>query len=173
MARQSIVLVNTGHGKGKTSAAMGVMARAWARGWKVAVVQFIKGGDWKVGEKKLADHLGIEWHELGDGFTWESDDLDETAAKGRHAWKVASALLASGEYDLLILDEVTYAMIFGWIDTAEVVEALRNRPERTNVVLTGRDAPEAIIEVADTVTEMRLIKHAYEQGITAMRGIEY
>jgi len=173
MARQSIVLVNTGHGKGKTSAAMGVMARGWARGWKVAVVQFIKGGDWKVGEKKLADHLGIEWHELGDGFTWESDDLDETAAKGRHAWQVARTLLASGDYDLLILDEVTYAMIFGWIDTAEVVEALRNRPERTNVVLTGRDAPDEIIAVADTVTEMRLVKHAYEQGITAMRGIEY
>jgi cob(I)alamin adenosyltransferase len=149
------------------------MARGWARGWKVAVVQFIKGGDWKVGEKKLADHLGIEWHELGDGFTWESDDLDETAAKGRHAWQVARTLLASGDYDLLILDEVTYAMIFGWIDTAEVVEALRNRPERTNVVLTGRDAPDEIIAVADTVTEMRLVKHAYEQGITAMRGIEY
>ena len=173
MARKSIVLVNTGHGKGKTSAAMGVMARGWARGWNVAVVQFIKGGDWKVGEKKLADHLGIEWHELGDGFTWESDDLDETAAKGRHAWQVAKRLLASGDYDLLILDEVTYAMIFGWIDTAEVAEALRTRPERTNVVLTGRDAPDEIIAVADTVTEMRLIKHAYEQGISAMRGIEY
>ena len=173
MARKSIVLVNTGHGKGKTSAAMGVMARGWARGWNVAVVQFIKGGDWKVGEKKLADHLGIEWHELGDGFTWESDDLDETAAKGRHAWQVAKRLLVSGDYDLLILDEVTYAMIFGWIDTAEVAEALRTRPERTNVVLTGRDAPDEIIAVADTVTEMRLIKHAYEQGISAMRGIEY
>ncbi len=173
MARPSIVLVNTGHGKGKTSAAMGVMARGWARGWKVAVVQFIKGGDWKVGEKKLADHLGIEWHELGDGFTWESTDLDESAAKGRHAWGVAKAMLASGDYDLLIFDEVTYPMIFGWIDTAEVADAIVNRAPRTNVVLTGRDAPEEIIAIADTVTEMRLVKHAYEQGINAMKGIEY
>lgn len=173
MARPSIVLVNTGHGKGKTSAAMGVMVRGWARGWKVAVVQFIKGGDWKVGEKKLADHLGIEWHELGDGFTWESTDLDESAAKGRHAWEVAKAMLASGDYDLLIFDEVTYPMIFGWIDTAEVADAIVHRAPRTNVVLTGRDAPEEIIAIADTVTEMRLVKHAYEQGINAMKGIEY
>jgi cob(I)alamin adenosyltransferase len=173
MARPSVVLVNTGHGKGKTSAAMGVMSRGWARGWRVAVVQFIKGGDWKVGERKLADHLGIEWHELGDGFTWESDDLDESAAKGRHAWEVAREKLASGRYDLLILDEVTYPMLFGWIDTADVVAALGQRAPGTNVVLTGRDAPEEIVAVADTVTEMRLVKHAYDQGITAMKGIEY
>ncbi len=173
MARASIVLLNTGHGKGKTSAAMGVMARGWARGWKVAVVQFIKGGKWKVGEKKLADHLGIEWHEVGDGFTWESTDLDESAALGRHGWEVAKAKLASGDYDLLIFDEVTYPMIFGWIDTAEVVEAIVGRAPRTNVVLTGRDAPEEIVAIADTVTEMRLVKHAYEQGINAMKGIEY
>src|SRR5580704_18680965 len=85
----SIVLVNTGDGKGKSSAAFGVMGRGWARGWRVGVVQFVKGGKWKVGERKLADHLGIEWQTLGDGFTWESTDLDETAAKGRHAWEVA------------------------------------------------------------------------------------
>ena len=91
MARaESIVLVNTGYGKGKSSAAFGVMGRGWARGWTVGVVQFIKGGKWKTGERKLADHLGIEWHTLGDGFTWESTDLDETAAKGRHAFEVAS-----------------------------------------------------------------------------------
>ncbi|MDQ3643798.1 MAG: cob(I)yrinic acid a,c-diamide adenosyltransferase, partial [Actinomycetota bacterium] len=111
MARaESIVLVNTGHGKGKSSAAFGVMGRGWARGWRVGVVQFIKSGKWKTGERKLADHLGIEWHTLGDGFTWESTDLDETAAKGRHAWEVAAAKLASGDFDLLILDEVTYAV---------------------------------------------------------------
>jgi len=173
MARPSIVLVNTGHGKGKTSAAMGVMSRAWARGWTVAVVQFIKGGDWKVGEKKLADHLGIEWHELGDGFTWESTDLDESAAKARHAWQVAEEKLASGHYDLLILDEFTYAMTFGWVDTAEAVAAIADRAPRTNVVVTGRDAPDELIAIADTVTEMRLVKHAYDKGITAMRGIEY
>ena len=112
---ESIVLLNTGHGKGKSSAAFGVMARGWARGWRVGVVQFIKGGKWKTGERKLADHLGIEWHTLGDGFTWESTDLDETAAKGRHAWDVAAGKLASGDYDLLILDELTYAVKYEWV----------------------------------------------------------
>ena len=102
------VLLNTGDGKGKSSAAFGVMARAWARGWTVAVVQFVKGGKWHVGEKKLAEHLGIEWQTLGDGFTWESTDLDETAAKNRHAWDVAKTKLASGDFDLVILDELTY-----------------------------------------------------------------
>src|SRR5437764_12320080 len=105
MARaESVVLLNTGHGKGKSSAAFGVMGRGWARGWDVAVVQFVKGGRWQTGERKLAEHLGIEWHTLGDGFTWESTDLDETAAKGRHAWSVAARMLASGDYQLLILD---------------------------------------------------------------------
>jgi cob(I)alamin adenosyltransferase len=170
---ESIVLVNTGHGKGKSSAAFGVMGRAWARGWNVAVVQFVKGGRWKTGERKLADHLGIEWHTLGDGFTWESTDLEATAARGRHAWEVARDKLLSGSYDLVILDEVTYAMRYGWVPTAEVVDVLRRRAPRTNVVLTGRDAPEEIVELADTVTEMRKVKHAFDRGIRAKKGIEY
>jgi cob(I)alamin adenosyltransferase len=170
---ESIVLVNTGDGKGKSSAAFGVMARGWARGWAVGVVQFVKADKWKTGERKLADHLGIEWHTLGDGFTWESTDLDETAAKGRHAWAVARAKLASGAYDLLILDELTYAVSFGWVPADEVASGVRDRSPRTSVVITGRSAAPELIDVADTVTEMRSIKHAYEQGIRAMRGIEY
>ena len=174
MARApSIVLVNTGHGKGKSSAAFGVMGRAWARGWRTVVVQFIKSDKWKAGERKLGEHLGIEWHTLGDGFTWESTDLDETEAKGRHAWQVAATKLASGDYDLVILDEVTYAVKYGWVPEADVVAALRDRAERTNVVVTGRDAPAAVIEVADTVTEMVKVKHALDQGIKARKGIEY
>lgn len=174
MARaESVVLLNTGHGKGKSSAAFGVMARGWARGWRVAVVQFIKGGKWKTGERKLADHLAVEWHTLGDGFTWESTDLDETAAKGRHAWEVAAGMLASGDYDLVILDEVTYAVSYGWVDAGEVAGAIKRRSPRTNVVLTGRNAAPELVEVADTVTEMRKIKHAYDQGIKAKKGIEY
>jgi cob(I)alamin adenosyltransferase len=169
----SLVLVNTGEGKGKSSAAFGVMARGWARGWRVAVVQFVKGGKWKTGERKLAEHLGIEWHTLGDGFTWESDDLDETAAKGRHAWAVARDKLASGDYDLLILDELTYAMVYGWVPIDEVVAAIRDRAPRTNVIVTGRYAPAELVELADTVTEMRKIKHAYDRGIKARKGIEY
>jgi len=174
MARaESIVLVNTGHGKGKSSAAFGVMGRGWARGWRVGVVQFVKSGKWKTGERKLADHLGIEWHTLGDGFTWESTDLDETAAKGRHAWDVARQKLASGDYDLLILDELTYAVKYGWVDVAEVVAGIKARAPKTNVVVTGRDAAAELIEVADTVTEMRKVKHAYDAGISALKGIEY
>ena len=173
MARDSIVLINTGHGKGKSSAAFGVMSRGWARGWTVGVVQFVKGGRWKVGERKLADHLGIEWHTLGDGFTWESTDMDETIAKGRHAWSVAAGKLSSGDYDLLILDELTYALKYGWVDTGLVTEAVSARHPRTNVVITGRDAPAELIDVADTVTEMVKVKHAYDKGIRAMKGIEY
>ncbi|MGH9181909.1 MAG: cob(I)yrinic acid a,c-diamide adenosyltransferase [Acidimicrobiales bacterium] len=170
---ESLVLVNTGHGTGKSSAAFGVMGRAWARGWRVGVVQFVKSGKWKTGERKLADHLAIEWHTLGDGFTWESTDLDETAAKGRHAWEVARQKLASGDYDLLVLDELTYAVSYGWVPVAEVVEGIRNRSPRTNVVVTGRDAPAELVELADTVTEMRKVKHAYDKGIGAKKGIEY
>lgn len=169
----SRVIVNTGDGKGKSSSAFGVMGRAWARGWRVGVVQFIKSEDWNTGERKLADHLGVEWHTLGDGFTWESTDLDETAAKGVAAWTAATEMLASGRYDLLILDELTYAISFGWVPVAEVVEALRTRADGTNVVITGRDAAPELIELADTVTEMRKVKHAFDQGIRARRGLEY
>jgi len=169
----SLVLVNTGHGKGKSSAAFGVMLRAWARGWRVAVVQCIKSGDWHTGEEKAARHLGIEWHAMGDGFTWDSDDLGETAAKGAHAWMIGRNLLASGDYDLVILDELTYTMTFGWVPVAEVVAGIRDRAPRTNVIVTGRDAPPELIEVADTVTDMGMVKHAFTQGINARRGIEY
>ena len=170
---QPLVLLNTGHGKGKSSAAFGVMSRSWARGWKVVVVQFIKSGKWKVGERKLADHLGIEWHTLGDGFTWESTDLDETKAKGQHAFSVAKDLLKSGQYDMVILDEVTYAVKYDWIDIGSLVKAIKDRSPKTNVILTGRDAPPELIDIADTVTEMRKIKHAYDNGIRAKKGIEY
>jgi len=170
---ESIVLVNTGYGKGKSSAAFGVMGRGWARGWRVGVVQFVKSGKWKTGERKLADHLGLEWHTLGDGFTWESTDLDETAAKGRHAWDVAAAKLASGQFDLLILDELTYPVKYGWVSVEDVVDGLQRRAPHTNVVITGRDAPPELIDLADTVTEMRKVKHAYDQGIKAKKGIEY
>src|ERR1700730_807021 len=140
MARaEAIGLINPGHGEGKPPAPFGVMGRGWARGWKVGVVQFVKGGKWKTGERTLADHLGVEWHTLGDGFTWESTDLDETAAKGRHAWEVARDKLASGDYDLLILDELTYAVKYGWVAVDEVVAGVKGRSPKTNVVITGRD----------------------------------
>jgi cob(I)alamin adenosyltransferase len=170
---ESVVLVNTGDGKGKSSSAFGVMGRGWARGWRVGVVQFMKSGKWNAGERKLADHLGIDWWTLGDGFTWESDDLDESAAVNRHAWEVARAKLASGDYDLLILDELTYVVNYGWVPVEEVVTAVQGRWSKTNVVITGRDAPPELVEIADTVTEMTVVKHAYQRGIKAMKGIEY
>ena len=169
----SVVLVNTGDGKGKSSAAFGVMARGWARGWRVGVVQFMKSGTWSTGERKLADHLGVDWWTLGDGFTWESEDLDESAAKNRHAWEVARAKLASGDYDLLILDELTYVVNYGWVAAEDVVAGIAGRSPKTNVVVTGRDAPVELVEAADTVTEMTMVKHAYQRGVRAMKGIEY
>jgi cob(I)alamin adenosyltransferase len=170
---RSLVLVNTGHGKGKSSAAFGVMVRGWARGWRVAVIQFVKGGKWKTGERKLAEHLDIEWHTLGDGFTWESTDLERTAELGRAAWALAAEKLAGGEVDLLILDEATYVMRYGWVPVEEVVAAVRDRAPGTHVVITGRNAPPELIEVADTVTEMTKVKHAYDAGIPARKGIEF
>jgi len=169
----SLVLLNTGNGKGKSSAAFGVMLRALAREWKVAVVQFIKGSDWKVGEEKIGRQLGVEWHALGGGFTWDSGDQSHDIALASDAWGVAAGLIAAGRHELVILDEVTYLCAWGWVPTDEVVAAIASRPRHVNVVLTGRDAPQALIDLADTVTEMREIKHAFKAGITAKRGIDY
>jgi cob(I)alamin adenosyltransferase len=170
----SLVLVNTGDGKGKSSAAFGVVLRAVARDWRVAVVQFLKSGKWQVGEERVAkERLGVEWHAVGEGFTWESDDLTEDQAVAQEAWRMARGLIEAGEHRLVVLDEITYPMNWGWISTDEVVEVLRARPSTVNVVLTGRDAPPALIEVADTVTEMRKVKHAYDTGVLAKKGIDY
>ncbi len=169
----SLVIVNTGDGKGKSTAAFGTMIRALARGWRVCVVQFLKSGEWKVGEEKIGTDLGADWFAIGDGFTWDSADIGESEAIAKHAWDFAADRLASGVYDLLILDEITYPMNWNWIDAAEVVESIRNRPDKVNVICTGRDAPEPLIEIADTVTEMVKVKHAYDRGIMARRGLDY
>ena len=170
---KSVVIVNTGDGKGKSTAAFGVMTRAVARGWSVAVIQFVKSGEWKVGEEKVGRQLGVDWWTIGEGFTWESADLTRDEAVAREAWAQAKAIISAGEHQLVILDEITYPMTWDWISTDDVVETIRNRPPTVNVVATGRDAPQALVDVADTVTEMRMVKHAYERGINAMKGIEY
>ncbi len=169
----SLVLVNTGNGKGKSSAAFGVMLRALAVDWKVAVAQFIKSSDWKVGEEKMGRRLGVDWHAFGEGFTWDSDDLDRDIAHARRGWDTARNLIAAGEHELIILDELTYLCSWEWIDVAEVAAAVAGRPEHVNIVITGRDAPTELLDVADTVTEMTEVKHAYQQGIRAKRGIDY
>lgn len=169
----SLVLVNTGDGKGKSTAAFGVVMRAVAQGWRVAVVQFLKSGEWQVGEEDTARKLGVEWLAMGEGFTWDSENLTEDEAVAKEAWTRAAGLITAGEHRLVVLDEITYPMNWGWIDTAEVVEIIRSRPEKVNVIATGRDAPAALVELADTVTEMRSIKHAYDRGIVAKKGIDY
>jgi cob(I)alamin adenosyltransferase len=169
----SLVLVHTGDGKGKSSAAFGVMLRALAADWNVAVAQFIKSSDWKVGEEKLGRKLGVKWNSFGDGFTWDSDDIEHDKELARRGWAEARSLIESGDHQLVILDELTYLCTWGWIDLAEVVTAIIGRPDHVNIVVTGRDAPAELIEIADTVTEMREVKHAYQQGIRAKRGIDY
>jgi cob(I)alamin adenosyltransferase len=169
----SIVVVNTGDGKGKSTASFGVLLRGVARGWKVAVVQFLKSGEWHTGEEKIATQLGVDWWSLGDGFTWNSDDLSRDEAVARAAWTHARAVIEAAAHQLVVLDEITYPMNWGWIPTDEVVDVIRARPERVNIVATGRDAPAALVDVADTVTEMRNVKHAYDRGILAKKGIDY
>ena len=169
----SLVIVNTGDGKGKSTAAFGTMLRAVARGWKVSVVQFLKSGDWKVGEEKMGRGLGVDWWALGDGFTWDSTDMSESQAVANEAWQFAANVIAMGDYDLVILDEITYPMNWEWIDTAEVVDVIRRRPEHVNIILTGRDAPDQLVEVADTVTSMSKVKHAYDSGVMARRGLDF
>jgi cob(I)alamin adenosyltransferase len=173
MTAQSRVLVNTGNGKGKTTAALGTVMRAVARDWKVCVIQFLKSGKWKVGEEKVARELGVDWWSIGDGFTWESQDMDATEALARAAWAAAKDKISSGDYDMVMLDEITYAMNWGWISSAEVVEVIRHRPPNVNVIATGRDAPPELIDIADTVTEMVPIRHAFDQGIPGRKGIEF
>jgi cob(I)alamin adenosyltransferase len=173
MRAPSLLLVNTGDGKGKSTAAFGTAMRAIARGWRVAVVQFLKSGDWSVGEEKIGRQVGIDWWALGDGFTWDSQSMEESEAIARAAWEHAQSLIASADYDLIVLDEVTYPINWGWIDVDEAMSTLRDRPDKVNVILTGRDAPALIVEIADTVTEMRKVKHAFDRGVMARRGIDY
>lgn len=172
--KKGLVIVNTGHGKGKSTAAFGVMLRAWGRDMKVLVVQFIKNKGATFGETRAAEKMDIEFISSGDGFTWLSSDLDESAAKARHGWELAKERIASGAYDLIILDEMTYPLIYDWLDTEEVIDWLKaNKPEMLHLIITGRDAPQELIDYADLVTEMKLVKHPFEEGIKAQAGIEY
>ena len=168
----SLVLVNTGDGKGKSTAAFGTALRAVARGWKVCVIQFVKSGKWKVGEEKVGLDLGMDWWSIGDGFSWDSTDMDRSQAVALEAWKAARGKIAGGEYEMILLDEITYPMNWGWIPIEEVVTTIRERPEHVNVIATGRDAPPELIEVADTVTSMEKVKHAFDRGVRAKRGID-
>ncbi|MDP9375338.1 MAG: cob(I)yrinic acid a,c-diamide adenosyltransferase [Chloroflexota bacterium] len=170
---RGLVIVNTGHGKGKTTAALGILTRAWGRGMRVCALQFIKARTANFGEEQAARKMGVEMIPLGDGFTWTSRDIERDRALAREGWALCRAKIESGDYDIVILDELTYCFTFGWLDLAEVLEVLRRRPPGQHVIITGRDAPEALIAFADLVTEMREIKHPYAAGVKAQKGIEF
>jgi cob(I)alamin adenosyltransferase len=152
---------------------MGVLVRAWGRGMKVIMFQFIKHSTANFGEQRAAQKMGIEMRAMGDGFTWRSKDLDQSADLAREQWEACKTVIASGDYDVIVLDEFTYPMHYGWVDTAEVIDALKARPDMLHVIITGRNAPEALVEYADLVTEMNVIKHPYHEGIKAQPGIEF
>lgn len=173
--KKGLVIVNTGNGKGKTTAALGIMTRAWGRGMKVGVVQFLKNENANYGEIKAAKRMGIDWVSSGDGWTWKSKDMDETVAYAMQGWEAAQIMIQEGDYDVLILDEFTYPLTFNWIDTVEVIDWLQdNKPPMLHLVITGRDAPRTLIDYADLVSDVREIKHPFaEQGILAQPGIEF
>lgn len=169
----SLVLVATGDGKGKTTAAMGTVLRALGRAWKVCVVQFLKSGKWRSGEARVLSDLGAEWHIMGEGFTWEVEDLEHSAEMARAAWALGKEAINSGRFQLVVLDEVTYPVNWGWLAAEDVANTIASRPEKVNVFLTGRDAPPSLVEIADTVTDMRNVKHAFEAGIREAKGIDF
>jgi cob(I)alamin adenosyltransferase len=172
--RKGLLIVYTGNGKGKTTAALGLILRAWGQGLKTCVIQFIKARTGSWGEVKAAQKLGIEWHKMGDGFTWNSPNLDETAARAIHGWQLAQQKIASDEFDLVLLDEFTYPIHFGWISIEEVISWLKkNKPPRLHLVITGRHAPPALLDYADLASEMVEIKHPFEKGAKAQPGIEF
>ncbi|MFZ2854562.1 MAG: cob(I)yrinic acid a,c-diamide adenosyltransferase [Rhodocyclaceae bacterium] len=175
---RGVLVVNTGNGKGKSSAAFGVVARALGHGMRVAVVQFVKGRS-DTGEegfyRRVAELIpdSVRWHVSGEGFTWETQDGTRDESAARAAWAIASGYLADPAIGLVVLDEMTYAFKYGWLDLASVLATLASRPALQHVIVTGRGAPQALIDAADTVTEMTLVKHAFKAGVKAMPGLEW
>jgi cob(I)alamin adenosyltransferase len=169
-----LLIVITGHGKGKSTSAFGMLLRSWARGYRCGVFQFVKSGKWKVGEAKAAEQLGgIDWEKMGDGWTWISRDLEKSADKARAGWDGVKQFIAEEKYEFLLLDELTYLVKYGWVDEDEIVETLTNRPGFQHVVVTGRDAPAKLIAAADLVSEVTKVKHPMDAGIRAQQGIEW
>ncbi|XHS77588.1 cob(I)yrinic acid a,c-diamide adenosyltransferase [Burkholderiaceae bacterium UC74_6] len=170
--RRGLILVHTGHGKGKSTAAFGLAIRAHGRGKPVKIYQFMKVPSARFGEHRLFEQIGIPIEGLGDGFSWKSRDLEHSAELAREGWARAEATIRAGEHFLVVLDEIMYPLRYGWIALEPVLACLRERPSHVHVVLTGRGAPDELIELADTVTEMAMIKHHFKAGVPAQRGIE-
>lgn len=170
--RRGLILVHTGNGKGKSTAAFGLALRAHGRGKAVKIFQFMKVPSARFGEHRMFEHLGIPIEGLGDGFSWKSKDQAQSAQLARDGWQKASAAILGGQHFLVVLDEITYPLIYGWLPLDDVLHTLRQRPRNVHVCLTGRRCPPELIALADTVTEMTLVKHAFQAGVPAQRGIE-
>ncbi|WP_406034761.1 cob(I)yrinic acid a,c-diamide adenosyltransferase [Nocardioides sp. NBC_00163] len=181
-----LVMVHTGPGKGKSTAAFGLALRGWNQGWRIGVFQFVKSAKWRIGEQTVLERLGklheetgeggpVDWHKMGSGWSWsrKQGDAEDHAADAAEGWAEIKRCLAAETYDLLVLDEFTYPIKWGWVDAAEVASVLAERPGRQHVVITGRDADPALLEVADLVTEMTKIKHPMDAGQKGQRGIEW
>jgi len=170
--RRGLLIINTGDGKGKSTAAFGLAMRAHGRGKAVKIFQFMKVPSARFGEHRVFEQLNVPIEGLGDGFSWKSQDLEHSAQLARDGWDKASAAILSGDFFMVTLDELTYPITFGWVPLEDVLQTLRTRPPEVHVVITGRRCPTEIIGIADTVTEMTMIKHAFDAGIPAQRGIE-
>jgi cob(I)alamin adenosyltransferase len=170
---KGLVVVYTGNGKGKTTAALGAAFRALGRDLKVGVVQFIKG-KWKTGERTFAERLPqLTFHVMGLGFTWESDDLSRDKEAAEKAWKVSRELILDGNHDMIVLDELTYVLNYGFVTVDEVVTTLKTRAPHVHVIITGRNAPEPLVAAADLVTDMQSVKHPFAEGVRAQAGLDF
>lgn len=169
---RGVLLVLTGNGKGKSSSAFGMLARALGHGMRVGVVQFIKGRGSTGEELFFRRFPEVTYHVMGEGFTWETQDRERDVRAAQAAWAVAAGLLRDERIELVVLDELNIALLYRYLPLADVISALRGRPARQHVVITGRGAPAELAELADTVTEMRAVKHAFDAGVRAQRGVE-
>jgi cob(I)alamin adenosyltransferase len=170
---KGLIIVHTGAGKGKSTAAFGLVLRALGHGWKVGIVQFVKGA-WETGERRILDRFdGVSWHTMGEGFTWETQDRARDIAAATRAWNKARELMADASIRLIVLDELSIALRYDYLSLADVIAALRNRRGDLNIIVTGRNAKPELIEIADLVTEMTLVKHHFAAGVRAQAGIEF
>ena len=171
--RIGLFILNTGNGKGKTTAALGTLMRAYGRGMKVIMLQFVKHKGSKFGEHIAAEKMGVDIVPLGDGFTWRTDDTEKDRQLARECWDICREKILSGDYDVVILDELTYPLSYQWLSTAEVLKTISRRPRWMHVVVTGRDAIPELVDAADIVTEMMEVKHSFRKGIIGQVGIEF
>lgn len=171
---KGLVIVHTGKGKGKTTAAMGLVFRALGHGFRIGVVQFVKG-KWETGERDVLRRFPdqVTMKAMGEGFTWETQDRQRDIAAARAAWDAAKQMIADPEYRMVLLDELNIVLRYGYLSVEEVVEAIRAKPEDTHVIVTGRNAPDELVEAADLVTDMTMVKHPFRSGVKAQTGIEF